>query len=67
MDVNRPEILRITYRKEDISKDFTLFSVKALSQDAFLSEVKVRLVGSEKFKDQAIVGGKANRLPRGSR
>ncbi len=54
-DVNRPEIFGLTYRKEDMSKDFTLISVEALTQDAFLADVRTQLGKSHTFKDQVMV------------
>lgn len=57
--IPRPEwdliVTRFALRKEDLARDFTVFSVDVLSQDDFISQVRAKMRQSRTFKDLAFV------------
>lgn len=57
--IPRPEwdliVTRFALRKEDLARDFTVFSVDVLTQDAFVEQVRAKLRRSRTYKDQAFV------------
>lgn len=61
-NVERPWVVKIPYfdvtlyaEKEDPKKHFTLKSIKAMTREELLAQIKARLAASKDYKDQALV------------